>query len=73
MHAQLGQIMNNKIQKDQKDQLPLLKSQEQKQGVRSQSRVLHMPPAHTTTKGVGKPPKLAFQPNPWAHPYPHSI
>ena len=32
MHGQLGQIMDNKIQKDQKAQLPLLKSLEQKQG-----------------------------------------
>ena len=49
MHAQLGQILDNEIQRDQKAQLPLLKSQEQKQGVGSKSRVLGMPPAHTTT------------------------
>ena len=56
MHAQLGQIMNNKIQRDQKitqTQLPILKSWEQKQGVGSKSRVLHIPPALNTTKGVG--------------------
>ena len=40
-----------KIQKDQKAQLPLLKSLEQKQGTEN---ALH---AHVTTKGVGKPPK----------------
>ena len=40
-----------------KPQLPLLKSREQKQGVRSKSRVLHMRPALNTTKGVGRPPK----------------
>ena len=36
MHVQLGQIMANKLQKDQNNkqtnQLPLLKNQEQKQG-----------------------------------------
>ena len=32
VHVQLGQIMDKKIQKDQKSQLPLLKSGEQKQG-----------------------------------------
>ena len=48
MHAQLGQILE-KIQKDQKTQLPLLKSLEQKQGVGSKNRILCTPPAHTTT------------------------
>ena len=43
-----------KIQRDQETQLPLLKSLEQKQGVGSKSKVLRMPPAHTTTYGVGK-------------------
>ena len=61
---QLGQITDNKIQKDQKTQLLLLKSQEQKQCVGRESRVLHMPPAHNTTKGVGRPPKPTLQPNP---------
>ena len=32
MHVQLGQILDNKIQKDQKAQPPILKSREQKQG-----------------------------------------
>ena len=58
MRSQSGQIMDERIQEGQKSQLPLLKSPEQKQGVGSKSRVLRMPPAHTTTKGVGKPPKL---------------
>ena len=62
------------IQRDQKTQLPLLKSLEQKQGVRRKSRVLRMPPAHTTTtRGVGKTPKPPLQPNPWTHPYPHPM
>ena len=43
MHKQLEQIMDNKIQKDQRNLLPLLQSQEQKQGVMSKSRILHMP------------------------------
>ena len=45
--------MNIMIQKDQ-----------QKQGFRSKSRVLHMPPANSTTNGVGRPPKPPFQPDP---------
>ena len=55
VHVQLGQILDNKIQKDQKAQLPLLKIWVQKQGVMSKSRVLPMSPALNTTKGVGKP------------------
>ena len=43
-------------------QLPLLKSREQKQGVGSKSRVLGMPSAHTTTKGVGRSPKPPLRP-----------
>ena len=31
------------------------------------------PTAHTTTKGVNKPPKPPLQPNPWTHPFPHCI
>ena len=53
-------------------QLPLLKSQEQKQGVRSKTRVLRMLPALNTTRGVGRPPKPPLRPNPWTYPYPHS-
>ena len=34
IHVQLGQIMDNKKQKDQNPQLPLLKSWEQNQGSR---------------------------------------
>ena len=30
---------------------------QKKKGVRSESGELHMPPAHNTTKGVGKLPK----------------
>ena len=38
-----------RLKKTQKAQLPLLKSPEQKQGVRSKSRALPMPHAHNTT------------------------
>ena len=76
MHEQLGQILGEKIQKEQKDgktQLLLLKSREQKQGVGSKNRVLLMPPALNTTKGVGKPPKPHLWPDPWTHCYTHPI
>ena len=32
-----------------------------------------MPPALHTSKGVGRPPKLPLQPDPWTHPYPQLI
>ena len=32
-----------------------------------------MPAAHTTTKGVGKPPKSPLQLEPWTRPYPQAI
>ena len=51
MHAQLGQIMDNTIQKDQKAQLPLLKSCQEG---RRKSRGLCMPPVHKITKGWAK-------------------
>jgi len=43
-HVQLGQILDKRY-KETKTQLPLLKSLEQKQGVRSKSIVLSMVPA----------------------------
>ena len=52
---QLGEILDNKIQKDQKPQLSLLRSREQKQGTAR---------APCTFKGVGNPPKPAPQPHP---------
>lgn len=39
--------------------------------VESKSRVICMPPAQNTTKGVCKPPKPPLWPDPWA--YPHHI
>ena len=50
MHEQLGQIMDNKIQKDQKPNCHFLRG-------RSKNRVLCMFPAHNTTKRMGKTPK----------------
>ena len=73
MYVPLGKIMDKKLQKRPNTQLPLLKSLEQKHGTRSKSRVLRMPPVHNTNKGVGKPPKSLFQPDPWTCPYPHPI
>ena len=68
-----GKFWTARYKKTKANQLPLLKSQEQKQGVRSRSRILHMPPAHNTTKGVVKSPRPPLQPDPWIRPYPHPI
>ena len=35
--------------------------------------MLPMISAHSTAKGVGRPPKLCFLSNPLIHPFPHSI
>ena len=43
MHVQLWQILDNKIQRDQKTQLPLLKSQEQKRGGEQKQGTAHAP------------------------------
>ena len=37
------------------------------------SRVLSMIPAHSPTKGAGRPPKASLQSKPHIHPYPHPI
>ena len=50
--------MDNEIQKDQKAQLSLLKSQEK-------SRELCMGPAQNTTKRVGEPSKPPLWLDPW--------
>ena len=64
MHAELGQILDKKIQKYQpppkKIQNNLTATSQEpgaNQGVRSKNKVLQKPPAHRTTKRVGKPPK----------------
>ena len=59
MHAQLAQIMGNKIQKDQKN--PTATSEEP--GSKSTR-----PSAHMATKRVGRPPKPP--PNPTSGPAP---
>ena len=68
-----GKLWTTKYRKTKKDQLLLLKSREQKQGVGRKNSILRMPPAHSPTKRVGKPPKPLLQPNPWTQPYPHPI
>ena len=68
-----GKLWTKRYTKTKKTQLPLLKSPEQKQGVKSKRRVLRKPLAHSTTNGVGKTPKPPPQPNAWTHPYPHPI
>ena len=45
VHVQLEQMLDPKRPKKTKTQLPLLRSLEQKQGLRSKGRVLHVPPA----------------------------
>ena len=62
-----------KIQRDKKKKIAQLKGLEQKLAVESKSRILNMPSAHETTRGVGKLPKPPLLPDPWTHPYPHSI
>ena len=66
----VGQITDKIKKRPKTPQLPLLKS---KNGVGSKSRVLHMPSAQNTTKGLGKQPKSLFQPDPWTHPYLHPM
>ena len=59
VHAKLGQVMGNKIQKNQKKktktQLPLLRCW-------SNSRVLSVAPAYSTPRGVGRACKLPLSP-----------
>ena len=58
---QLVQILDKGYRDQKNPQLPFLKSQKQKQGVGSKTRVLNMPPpVLNTTKEVGKP----LQPDP---------
>ena len=68
-----GNKIKDKIQKDQNPTSATYEELEQKQGVGSKSRILHIPSALNTTKGVGRPPQPPFRPDPWTHPYPHPI
>ena len=54
-----------KIQRDQKPNCHIWRAL-------SKNRVLHKPPAHTTTYRVDKTPKPPLWPDRWTHPYPHS-
>jgi hypothetical protein len=65
-HVQLGQILDNKIQRDQIPNCHFWRA-------RSKNRVLWMIPALNTTSEVGQPLQPRLWPNPKTHPYPHSI
>ena len=61
-----GKFWTNDTKRLKKNPLPLLKNQEQKQGVASRNRVLSMPPALNTSSGVGRTSKPLFWPDPRA-------
>lgn len=63
MHARLGHVMDNKTQKGQKPQLPLLRSQEQKQDA------AHAPCTRPHPRGLGRPPKPSLWRDPWTLPH----
>lgn len=63
MQAQLGQIMSNKIQKDQ---TPAASTE-----VLGAKASTEYKPTHSTTKGVVRPPKPPLLPDPWIRPHPH--
>ena len=56
MHAHLGQVMNSKIQKDQT--LTAIS-----EVLRAKVKYLSMIPAHSSTKGVARPPKPPLWPD----------
>ena len=56
--------------KKSKNPISTSEESEQRQGVGSKIRVPCMPPAHNTTKAVGRQPKPPLWPDLWAHPYP---
>ena len=61
-----GESWTSKIQRDQKAQLPFLRSLEQKQDT------VHAPYTHHHL-GVGKTPKPRLQPDPWTCPASHPV
>lgn len=61
-----GKFWTPKIQRDQKTQLLLLKSQEEKQGT------AHAACSHHH-RGMGKASKLLLLPDPWTHTYPYPV
>ena len=72
VYSWLGQIMD-KIQKDQKPQLPFPNSQEQEQGTVRVGSTLGSERCTHHPKEGGKPPTPALWPHPWTCPYPHPI
>ena len=73
MHAQLGQILDQRIQKDKKPNYHFRRVGSNKTlGVRSKSRVLHMPPALSTTNEWESTYATPLA-EPWTHPYHHPI
>lgn len=55
MHVQLGQTIDNKIQKDPKTPNATSEDLGEKPGGREQKQVLCMSPALNSTKAVGRP------------------
>ena len=68
MHVQLGQIINNKIQKDKKKP----QTQGDFRAARRKSKVLVMIPAHSTTKEEQTPRSPPWS-EPRTRPHPHLI
>ena len=62
VHAQLGQILDQKIQ-SQKKPPPNCRISEEPEAKAGLS------PLHSTPQRVSKPPKPPLQPDPWTHPY----
>ena len=60
--------MYKKIQKDPKENNCHFQRVGAKAGGQEKKQVLHMPPAHNTSKGVGKPPKPPLCPIPGPAP-----
>ena len=74
MHVQLGQIMDNKIQKDQKNPTATSEELGAKTGCQGQNQgTAHAPCTQHHQRVVGKPPKSSLWPDPWTHPYCHPI
>ena len=64
--------MENKVQKDQEAQRPLLKSWDKSRELGAKAEYWAYP-LHMTTEGVGKPTKPPLQPDPWTHTHPHLV
>lgn len=64
--------MENKVQKDQEAQRPLLKSwgKSRELGAKAEYWAYSL---HMTTEGVGKATEPPLQPDPWTHTFPHLV